>query len=212
MERLNVNPTRMELTRLKKRYNVARRGHRLLKDKRDGLMKNFLEIVRKNREFRIEAEAELAEVYKSFHKAKDEIGERNIKRALMLPNFQARINVEISNVMSVNAPTFTLMKEYKNVDYPYGFYGTTIHLDNSVSYLDDLLPKLLELAQYEKTAQMLAIEIEKVRRRVNALEHFLIPQLEETIKYIAMKLDENERGNLVRLMKVKEMIYTSKLE
>lgn len=207
-EILRVNPTRMELTRLKKRLMVARRGHKLLKDKRDELMKKFLEIVSENKKLREKVEEMLAEVYVDFLKARAIMSSEVLEEALMFPKQKVSIRASTKNIMSVDVPTLNFEVESKNENniYPYGFASTSGELDGAISTLSKVLPYMLELAEMEKSAQLLAMEIEKTRRRVNALEYVLIPQLEVTIKYIAMKLEENERGNITRLMKVKDMM------
>lgn len=205
---MRVNPTRMELTRLKKRLKVARRGHKLLKDKRDELMKKFLELVRRNKELREKVEAMLMEVHTSFLIARAVMSSEALETALMLPKQTAEVNLSKRNVMSVDVPVIEFDRgawQEGNI-YPYGFAATSGELDVSIGKLSELLPYMLELAEMEKSSQLLAEEIEKTRRRVNALEYVLIPQLTDTIKYITMKLDENERGNLTRLMKVKDMM------
>lgn len=206
--RLNVNPTRMELTGLKKRLKTAVRGHKLLKDKQDELMKRFIDLVRRNNELREEVERELTDSLKDFMMAKAVMSTEFFEEALVIPTERVELEVSKKNIMSVNVP---IMKFVRNSTegssiYPYGFAQTTGELDSAIKKFYDILPKLLELAEVEKACQLMADEIEKTRRRVNALEYVMIPQLEETIKYITMKLDENERGNLTRLMKVKTMI------
>jgi V/A-type H+-transporting ATPase subunit D len=205
---MNVNPTRMELTRLKKRLVVARRGHKLLKDKRDELMKKFLELVRKNKEIREKIEEMMMNVHSSFLVARSVMSEEALEEALMFPKQTITLKAEIKNIMNVNVPDFEFKTESENLNdiYPYGFATTSGELDNTITSLHHVIPHLLELAQIEKSASLLAEEIEKTRRRVNALEHVLIPQLSDTIKYITMKLEENERGNITRLMKVKDMM------
>ena len=213
MARLNVNPTRMELTKLKKSLVVARRGHKLLKDKRDELMKQFLELVRKNKELRYDAEDLISESHKSFVAASAVMSEENLEEALMYPSRKVGTEMTSKNIMSVEVPIFNykIISDSDDI-YCYGFESTTSELDKAVSSMDDFLPVLLELAGTEKAAQLLAREIERTRRRVNALEYVKIPQLEETIKYITMKLEENERGNTIRLMKVKDMVIKEKME
>jgi len=205
---MRVNPTRMELTRLKKRLTVARRGHKLLKDKRDELMKQFLELVRKNKELREKVEEMLMKAHSSFLIARAVMSSEVLEEALMFPKQRVSLDIHTKNIMSVEVPSMEFHSESYSADniHPYGFATTSGELDTAISTLSDVLPYMLELAQTEKAAQLLAQEIEKTRRRVNALEHVLIPQLTETIKYITMKLDENERGNLTRLMKVKDMM------
>jgi len=198
----------MELTRLKKRLQVARRGHKLLKDKRDELMKKFLELVKKNKELREKVEDMLMKVHSNFLIARAVMSSEVLEESLMFPKQSVSLEVSTKNIMSVNIPVFnfkTTSMDESNI-YPYGFASTSAELDGAIRTLSDVLPYLLELAEMEKSAQLMAEEIEKTRRRVNALEYVLIPQLEETIRYITMKLDENERGNLTRLMKVKDMM------
>lgn len=204
----HVNPTRMELTRLKKRLKVARRGHKLLKDKRDELMKQFLELVRKNKELREKVEEMLMKVHSNFLIARAVMSSEVLEEALMFPKQRVSLEVSTRNIMSVDVP----MMEFKTESddpaniYPYGFASTSGDLDSAIYTLSEVLPYMLELARIEKTSQLLAEEIEKTRRRVNALEYVLIPALTENIKYITMKLDESERGNITRLMKVKDMM------
>lgn len=208
MARMNVSPTRMVLTGLKKRLKTAKRGHKLLKDKRDELMKKFLDIVRENKRLREEVEEKLNIVHSRFVMARAVMNTELVEEALMFPKTEVNLNASTRNIMSVDVPTleFTTSDNLEGDIYPYGFANTTGELDEAIATLSALTPELLKLAEMEKSAQLLADEIEKTRRRVNALEYVLIPDLEETIKYITMKLDENERSNLTRLMKVKDMM------
>lgn len=209
---MRVNPTRMELSKLKKRVKTAKRGHKLLKDKLDELMKRFLEIIRENRELRKRVEANIAKVHSNFLVASAVMSKAVLEQSFMLPKFSAKFKVGYRNIMSVNVPTMTFNEfDTKNI-YTYGFYGTSSDLDYSIKELANIMPSLLSLAEIEKTAQLLALEIEKTRRRVNALEHVMIPQMNETIKYISMKLDEDERGSRTRLMKVKDMMVKQVIE
>jgi len=205
---MRVNPTRMELSRLKKRLQVARRGHKLLKDKLDELMKKFLDLVRKNKELRETVEEMLMQVHQNFLIARAVMSSEGLDAALMLPKQSISLEVSTKNIMSVDVPilNYKTSNNDESSIYPYGFATTSGELDGAIAALSKALPYMLELAQTEKSAQLLAQEIEKTRRRVNALEYVMIPQLSETIKYITMKLDENERGNLTRLMKVKDMM------
>ena len=208
MERLNVNPTRMMLTIMKKRLATSVRGHKLLKDKRDELMKEFLDLARANKELRDTVEDQLQYVYESFSVASAVMSEEVLEEALMFPKQGVELTVGSQNVMSVDVPVFdfkTTADDPTDI-YPYGYANTSAELDMAISDLATAFPLMLELASKEKEAQMLAAELERTRRRVNALEYVKIPQLEMTIKYIRMKLDENERGNQTRLMKVKDMI------
>ena len=201
-----VNPTRMELTRLKKRLKTAVRGHKLLKDKRDEMVRQFIIFIRRNRDLRIEVETALMQAMQRFSLAKASMGTQNVMEALFYPARAAEFAVSKKNVMSVNVPQVKYTGTDEAVDLPYGFVYTSSELDGAVLDLGELLPKLIELAEVEKTCNLLAIEIEKTRRRVNALEYVMIPETKETIKFITMKLEENDRASLVRLMKAKEII------
>ncbi len=213
MARLNVNPTRMELTKLKKRLATARRGHKLLKDKRDELMKQFLELAKKNKAFRREVEALLKQAYDNFIIARAVMSGEGLEEALMFPKQSVGVELSVKNIMSVDVPDYEFKTEGTGDNiYSYGLADTSGELDSAIATLSDVFPKLLELAQMEKACDLMAQEIEKTRRRVNALEHIMIPQLEETIKFITMKLDENERGNITRLMKVKDMMVQEQIE
>ena len=204
---LNVNPTRMELGRLKKRLTTARRGHKLLKDKCDELMKTFLESVKENKALRIKTEKRIADIHASFTVAAALTSSEVLEEALVYPKNEAELSVSTKNIMSVNVPEYDFrMKKEADGLLSYGFAFTAAELDDAAAELDKAVPDLLRLAEAEKRSQMLAEEIEKTRRRVNALEYTMIPQLENTIKVITMKLSENERGNLTRLMKVKDMM------
>jgi len=209
MAKLNVNPTRMELRRLKNRLKTATRGHKLLKDKSDEMIRQFMLYVRENKRLREEVEGELQASLKSFMLARAVSSDAVIEEAVLMPSTHVGLNTSSKNVMSVDVPVFDIVEGEVTDLYPYSFASVSSELDSSISSLTTLLPKLLKLAEVEKTCNMLADEIEKNRRRVNALEYVMIPQLEETIKYITMKLDENERGNTTRLMKVKDMIKSA---
>ncbi|MCQ2430816.1 MAG: V-type ATP synthase subunit D [Clostridia bacterium] len=210
---LRVNPTRMELKKIQTRYITARRGHKLLKDKRDELMKKFLEVVREDKALREKVEASLASVQASFSVASAVSSPLMLKEALILPKREGRLDVTYKNVMSVVVPEFSLELSGSGSDsYNYGMAFTSGELDASLVELNDLLEDMVRLAEMEKTAQMLAEEIEKTRRRVNALEYIMIPQYLETMKSIKMKLDENERGNTTRLMKVKDMMLQAQMQ
>ena len=208
MATATINPTRMELTRLKGRLKTATRGHKLLKDKRDELMKQFLEIVRKNRELRAKVEKGLEEANAAFTVASAIMGPEMLEQSLLYPKQSVELDMKFKNVMSVNVPVyeFHTRNEDPTEVYPYGFAQTSGELDAAVDALNRVFQDMLELAEVEKTMQLLAEDIEKTRRRVNALEYVMIPEMQEKIKYITMKLDENERGNITRLMKVKDMV------
>ena len=209
-----VNPTRMELTRLKGKLRTAQRGHKLLKDKRDELMKQFLETVREVRALRAEVESELMTVHGSFTVASALMSAQALEQALAYPKQSVELTMTFQNIMSVNVPVYDFQTKTKSdADiYPYGFAATSGELDAAVDALGKVFRKMLKLAQIEKSAQLMAEEIEKTRRRVNALEYVKIPEMEENIKYITMKLEENERANTIRLMKVKDMVLKDALE
>ena len=214
MARLNVNPTRMVLTQLKKQLAVAIRGHKLMKDKRDELMKRFLDLARENKKLREQVEAELGEVYTSFSIASSVMTPSMMEEALMYPKQGVALTVGSKNVMSVDVPVFgfeSTQAEGSSI-FPYGFANTSGELDTSIEKLSEIFPIMLKLAAMEKEANMLAEEIEKTRRRVNALEYVKSPQYQETIRYIQMKLDEDERSTQTRLQKVKEMIAKDAIE
>lgn len=208
MALMNVNPTRMELTRLKKKLAVATRGHKLLKDKRDELMRQFLEIVRENKKLRQSVEALVSEANKSLIIARSLMQKEALNTALMMPKQQVEIEVSEKNIMSVYVPVFKAKTKTDNPHeiYSYGYAFTGGDLDEGVHTLARALPNILKLAEQENAAQLMASEIEKTRRRVNALEHVMIPDLKDTIRFITMKLDENERSSQTRLMKVKDMM------
>ena len=212
MANVTVIPTHMELTRLKKKLKTAQRGHKLLKDKRDELMKRFLETVRDLRKLRKEVEEELMDAHRSFDLAAALMGRAALEQALLLPGQSLELTTETKNIMSVNVPVYHVRMTSDSNIYPYGFAATSGELDTAVDALGKLLPKLLRLAEAEKSAQLMAEEIEKTRRRVNALEYVVIPQTQGAIRYITMKLDENERSATTRLMKVKDMILKETLE
>ena len=204
----HVNPTRMELTRLKKKLTTAVRGHKLLKDKRDELMRQFLELVRENKALREKVEAGIAAANQNFVLARSGMTDEALNVALMAPKQEVYLESETRNVMSVEIPVFHYKTRTSDANdiYSYGFAFTSSDLDDAVKSLADLLPDMLRLAEIEKSCQLMAAEIEKTRRRVNALEHVMIPETRENIRYITMKLDENERSSQVRLMKVKDMM------
>lgn len=213
MAKLNVNPTRMEMTRLKRQLKTATRGHKLLKDKLDELMKQFLEIVRENKRLREQAEAALESAYQNFIIARAVMSESTLAEALMIPQQSVAVKVKNRNIMSVNVPVFDFQEEEGSGDiYPYGTAFTSGELDSAMNSFSGAMEPLLRLAESEKTAQLLAQEIERTRRRVNALENVMIPNYQETIKFIAMKLEENERASTTRLMKVKDMVLKKTIE
>ena len=203
-----MNPTRMELTRLKKKLATATRGHKLLKDKRDELMRLFLERVRENRRLRKQVEAGILAANKDFMLARAAMQDPVLNTALLAPKQKVSLESTTENVMSVEVPKFTFHTRTPQESdmFSYGFAFTSGDLDDAIESLAAVFPAMLRLAESEKACQLMAAEIEKTRRRVNALEHVMIPQLQETIRYITMKLDENERSTQVRLMKVKDMM------
>ncbi len=208
MATTHVNPTRMELTRLKRKLVTAVRGHKLLKDKRDELMRRFLDLVRENKALREEVEAGILAANKNLVLARALMPDEMVDTAFLAPKQEVTIEAGSRNVMSVDIPVFETKTRTADANdiYSYGFAFTSGDLDDAVKSLADVLPAMLRLAEVEKACQLMAAEIEKTRRRVNALEHVMIPQLRDNIKYITMKLDENERSTQIRLMKVKDMI------
>ena len=209
MAKLNVNPTRMELSKLKKRLATSSRSHKLLKDKQDELMRQFIILVKHNNSLRKDVEGQLEGSLKDFVMARAVMSSEFLEEAISYPKEDISVEVEEKNVMSVTVPVMTFKRKLEGDEgsiYPYGFANTSSELDDAIFKLYGILPKLLELAEVEKSCQFMADEIEKTRRRVNALEYRTIPELHETIKYIRMKLDENERASITRLMKVKSMI------
>ncbi len=208
MASTQIKPTRMELTRLKKKLKTAIKGHKLLKDKRDELMREFLELVRENMDLRKKVEAGIRAANVNFVVAKADMSEEILQAALMVPKQSVELKAGSRNVMSVDVPVFTYTTRTpdENDIYSYGFAFTSSELDGAVKSLSDIFPDMLRLAEVEKSCQLMAAEIEKTRRRVNALEHVIIPDTREGIRYITMKLDENERSTQIRLMKVKDMM------
>ncbi|MDE7136892.1 MAG: V-type ATP synthase subunit D, partial [Ruminococcus sp.] len=188
------------------------RGHKLLKDKRDELMRQFMILIKENRQLRSEVETAIAEADKYMAVAGSVMQREVLETALMIPKQEVELEVSEKNVMSVYIPEFRT--KYKTSDtsdiYSYGTAFTSTDLDGAVSALSEVFPKMIRLAEVEKACQLMADEIEKTRRRVNALEHIMIPDYEETIKYITMKLSENERNTTTSLMKVKDMVLQQK--
>lgn len=203
---IEFKPTRMELQNLKKRQKMAVRGHKLMKDKRDELVRRFIVYIKRNKELREQVERKVGEAFSAFVLAKATMSPAQIEEALIYPTAQANINASTKNELSVKVPVLQASVEKGASEMPYGFATTSAELDDAVLKFSEVLPLLIELAEVEKTCNMLADEIEKARRRVNALEHVMIPQIDAAIRSIKMKLDENERGNLTRLMKTKDML------
>ena len=203
-----ITPTRMVLNQMKGRLKTAVRGHKLLKDKRDELMRQFLDVVRRNRELREKVEAGLTEAFAALSVASAVMSPDMLEQSLIYPRQSVSLDVSYRNVMSVNVPVYDFQTRSAEPGeiFPYGFAQTSGELDDALAALSGVFQDMLELAQVEKSMQLMAQEIEKTRRRVNALEYVMIPDLRKNIKYIAMKLEENENSTKVRLMKVKEMV------
>ncbi|ALA95511.1 V-type ATP synthase subunit D [Leptotrichia sp. oral taxon 212] len=209
MAKLNVNPTRMELSKLKIRLKTAVRGHKLLKDKQDELMRQFIDMIKKNKKLREKVEEMLQNSFKDFLLSRGVMSDEMLESAIAYPKEKIGVEVKKKNIMSVNVPQMTFVRENEGnqgMIYPYGYAQTSADLDDAIDGLNSVMDNLLELAEVEKACQLMADEVEKTRRRVNALEYMTIPQLKETIRFIQMKLDENERGSITRLMKVKDMM------
>ncbi len=204
----NVTPTRMELTKIKKKLVTAVRGHKLLKDKRDELMRQFLDLAKENMELRLKVEEGIKRANKNFVIARATMTSEEMKTALMIPKQEVMLDISEKNIMSVDIPVFDIKTRTQNPNdiYCYGFAFTSGDLDDAVYSLQNVFDDMLRLAEVEKACQLMSAEIEKTRRRVNALEHVIIPEAQQNIKYITMKLDENERSSQVRLMKVKDMM------
>lgn len=205
---MNVNPTRMQMTKLKKQLQTARRGHKMLKDKRDELMRQFIELVQENKKLRDKVEAALSECHSHFISASAVMSRQALDSSLMSSGQQTGVDVRSKNIMSVDVPVFSAVSESSDEGgiFPYGFAFTSFELDDAVQSLNELLPDMIKLAEIEKSCELMAAEIERTRRRVNSLEHVMIPRYEETIRYISMKLEENDRSSRTRLMKVKDML------
>ncbi|MBQ2960971.1 MAG: V-type ATP synthase subunit D [Oscillospiraceae bacterium] len=203
-----IIPTRMVLKQLKARLKTARRGHKLLKDKRDEMMRQFMDIVKRNKELRLNVEQGLTDAFAALQVASSIMSPEMLEQALLYPRQSVELDVKYKNIMSVNVPLYNYStKSGDSSDiYPYGFAQTSGELDDALEYMSKVFEDMLKLAEVEKTMQLLAEEIEKTRRRVNALEYVMIPDLEKNIKYITMKLEENENATKVRLLKVKEMV------
>lgn len=214
MPSTTINPTRMELTRLKGRLKTAQRGHKLLKDKRDELMKRFMDVVRENRALRRRVEEGLMRAHGSFTVASALMSPEMLEQSLLYPKQSVELDMTFQNIMSVDVPQYHFKTKSQDSGevYPYGFAQTSGELDDAVDAMAKVFSDMLKLAEIEKTSQLLAEEIEKTRRRVNALEFVKIPQMQESIKYISMKLEENERANTIRLMKVKDMLLKEAIE
>ena len=215
MTRLKVNPTRMNLSILKGKLETSSRGHKLLKDKQDELMRQFITLIKENKKLRLEVEEKLQNSFKAFLMASAAMSPEMLEEAISLPTMQTFVKIKKKNVMSVDVPEMEFITKKTAEDasrYPYGYAQTTSDLDYAIDDLTEVMDELLTLTQKEKAAQLLANEIEKTRRRVNALEYKTIPDLEETIKYIRSKLDESERANITRLMKVKDIISKDELK
>ncbi|MGN0838725.1 MAG: V-type ATP synthase subunit D [Pyramidobacter sp.] len=204
MARINVNPNRMELSRLKKRLAVAERGHKLLKDKQDALIKAFLEKARAVKAGREKVEGELQACYQSFLMARAQTLPAMLEQALMISGSTCTLDVTTRNVMSVMVPQYEVHQEGSTFNY--GMATTPASLDIALEDFSKIIPRLLQLAADEKAVALMSSEIERTRRRVNALEHIMIPNYTETIKYISMKLDEQQRSTTSQLMKIKDIV------
>ena len=209
MAAIQAKPTRMELSNLKKRRQDAVRGHKMMKDKRDELVRRFIVYARRNKELRDEVEQKLSAAMRSFVLARASMSSAEIEEALMYPARAASVDAQTTSVLSIPVPKLA-METQEGYSYPYGYATTSAELDAAVQQLAESLPLLLELAEVEKACSRLADEIEKTRRRVNALEYVMIPQFNETIRSIQMKLEENDRQNTTRLMKTKEMLQADR--
>lgn len=197
----------MELRRLKSQLVTATSGHKLLKDKQDELMRQFIGLIKSNNQLRDQVEADLTDSMREFVVAKSLINEQFIEELFVGAETNVELHIQEKNIMSVSVPKmdFNIKESAVSSDIQYGYLNSSSELDESIGKIESVLPHLLKLSEIEKTCQLMADEIEKTRRRVNALEYQMIPQLEETIRYIQLKLEENERSSIVRMMKVKDM-------
>lgn len=202
----NVSPTRMELTRLKRRLQTATRGHKLLKDKQDELVKKFIALVQENKALRIEVEQELSAAFGNFVVASGVMTGASLESALCFPMQDVSVTLTHKNVMSVLTPKLEMHTEHHGSGFPYGLAQTSAELDGALQRLQRVLEKMVRLAEIEKSCQLMAFEIEKTRRRVNALEYVMIPGFTESIRTITMKLDEADRSTRVNLMKIKTIV------
>jgi V/A-type H+/Na+-transporting ATPase subunit D len=202
MARLNIKPTRMELIKLKRGIKTAERGWKLLRDKQDGLMKTFMEIIREARGLRTEVEEKLSQAFKNFSQASALMYPEMLETALLYPSAKVSLDVDKRNVMSVYIPEFEVKKEGNILNY--GLLQTSGELDMALAAFQEVFELMVKLAGIEKQAERLAEEIEKTRRRVNALEHVRIPNMKETAKFITMKLGEAERAGIIGVMVIKE--------
>lgn len=200
-----INPTRMELTKLKNQLQMTTRGHKLLKDKQDEMIRRFMLIIDDAKKLRTEVNHLLSLVMQDYKESIARSSKNTLYEALVMPGGEVKLTYKRKNIMSVYVPDITI-KEHIRSGITYSLYSTPATLDQAVLRLEDLLPKLIELASIDKAVDMLSSEIEKTRRRVNAIEFIMMPELEENIKRIQMKLDDNERSNTVRMMKSKEII------
>jgi len=201
---LEVNATRMELLKLKKRLVLARKGYDFLKKKQDELMRRFFELLEQVGELRTDIENRIQKAHRSFLMALSVMDREKLEEAMMFPSQKLNMEVSTASVMNLRLPRFNVSSE--GSVYSYGFAETSADLDSALGAYSELLPEMLRLSQIERSIELLANEIEVTRRRVNALEYILIPNLQDTIKYITMRLDEMERSNLSRLMRVKEIV------
>lgn len=207
MAKLNVKPTRGELTKLRERLALASRGHKLLKDKQDELMRQFITLIRENNELRKKVESQLIDGMQEFVLAKSLESNQVVEEMLAIPMKSIDLSMSTDTIMSVRVPKLftSVYEENTSTEVEYSFVASNSGMDDAILAITESVDDLMKLAEIEKTCQLMADEIEKTRRRVNGLEYRIIPQLEETIYYIEMKLEENERASVTRMMKVKDM-------
>lgn len=204
MATVAVSPNRMELLRMKKKQQFAQRGHKLLKDKLEGLLKDFTGIVQEYAVLRGQVDSELGELFQQFIVASASMPAEVYRSALAFPECEAELTMTEKLIMNVRVPVFSFSIEGNPLSY--GTDGTVVELDQAIVKLKEVLERLVKLAEAEKTIELVADEIEKTRRRVNALEYVLIPQQADTIRMISSKLEELERGNITRLMRIKQLL------
>lgn len=208
---MQVNPTRMELTRIKKQLSISIRGHKLLKDKQDEMIRQFMLIIKETKKLREVIDQELSKINKQYQKARTKISSDAIDEALLVPTKSSQLKTSSKNIMNLAVPVIEY-EENKEIDLTYSLSFTPIELDEAIIGLSLLQSRLVKLAELEKSCDILADEIEKTRRRVNAIEYIMIPNLKDTVKYITQKLDDAERSNIIRLMKSKEIIIAKQIK
>lgn len=205
-----INPTRMELLKLKQREKLAVKGHSLLKEKRNALIMEFFNILERVKGSRDEVSLKLQEAYQDLTAAQVMMGDLSVKKAAMSVTESVDVDIDSRSIMGVVVPVVeSEISQRTIVERGYGFMDTSVKLDEAARKFEESIQLIIELGEIEKTIMLLASEIESTKRRVNALEHIIIPRLENTVKYIEMRLEEMERESFVRLKMVKKSMEES---